>query len=194
MQNIAAVDDFESRQFDATVDFKEKLEVERQNCLIRLRHMEAYCHSPSPPPTPKSELALANDQLGEKHFPGRKVTDKDYHNLAAQYRERDAMPGLHQARMEVHLAKQEREYARFVAERTRGLAQLVAGHNKLETKLDNNCGKEEKALEQSFADKASRLRSRWKIQGLILCAKLERQSGLKYAAPHELSISLPPPS
>lgn len=173
----------------AEVVFRQELEAEKRTCLIRLRHMEAYCHSPSPPTTPQSHSSLADDQF-DRQTRERKVTDKDYHNLAAQYRERDNMDSLHKARIEVMQGRQEKSYNEFVKRKEKELAAMIAKHEQEEAQYIAKCEKEEEAMRQSFKDRGGRLQSRWKLQGLIETSKLEKLTNLPYAPPPDIPLNV----
>ena len=55
-------------------------ENDKQKAMVRLRYMEAYCQNPTPPPT-SVDLTSGRPSIVPA-LPERKVTDKDYHNLA----------------------------------------------------------------------------------------------------------------
>ena len=186
-QNIAAADELESRQLEAEAVFRQELEAEKRACLIRLRHMEAYCHGPSPPTTPRSHTGQPDDPF-ERQLPERIVTDRDYHNLAAQYRERDNMDSLHKSRIEVMQGRQEKAFNAFQKKKEKELADLVASHEQAEARYAATCENDEEAMKQLFRDRGLRLQSRWKLQGLIECAKLEKATSLSYAPPPEISL------
>ena len=148
--------------------------------------MEAYCHTPSPPVTPRSETSGSQEHFDP--FPERKVTDKDFSNLAAQYRERDTMDGLHQAKLEVMHGRQEKVFNAFVKRKEKELATCIANHEKIEAKFSLRCDKEEERMNEAFEERIQRLKLRWKLQGQIQACKLEQRTGLHYAACPEVAI------
>src|ERR1700744_3573744 len=96
LQNERAIEDLEARQLEDEMKMEQEHDLEKRAVMLRLRHMEAYCQNPTPPPTPVDPSGRPSIDLV---LPERKVTDKDYHNLAQQYRERDIMDTLHASKI-----------------------------------------------------------------------------------------------
>ena len=157
----------------------DEFELAKRAILIRLRHMEAYVQNPTPPPTPQTRTsAYSSDELC---LPERKVTDRDYHNLAQQYRERDAMETLHRSKIEVLRGKQNKALEIFVMKMDRELLLLKAEHAKAINATDETHAQEEEGMNDDFNERRQRLEARWRLQSGIERMKLERITGLKHA-------------
>lgn len=98
----------EDRHLSAEVDLHRTLELARQGCETRLRHMEAYCNSP----------------LLIEGMPVRTVTDKDFRGLAQQYHVRDSMESLHNSRINVLRERQAKQVETAIARQEEELAEL----------------------------------------------------------------------
>jgi hypothetical protein len=165
----------------------EDLEIEKRACVIRLRHMEAYCHGPSPPQTPSSDRSSLDSPQG-LNLPYRKVTDKDFNNLAQQYRERDTMENLHRAKIDVLRGRQEKQYSDYIAKKAKEVNNLETDHREGIEKAELNSKAEEELLQMAFADKRVRLERRWRLETRIETAKQEKITGLKFATPPDILI------
>lgn len=158
--------------------------------LIRLRHMEAYCQSPSISPSSSGARNSGTSVSSfEEHEP-RHVTDKDYRTLAATYRERDAMDGLHQSKIEVLRGKQERQLRDFTARKEREVDQIIKVNDGAEVHMEHESRKDLDALQQALDEKKSRLERRWKIASTIEVAKMEAKTGKTFALPDDLKIDV----
>jgi hypothetical protein len=151
---------------------------DKKATMVRLRHMEAYCQSITPPPT--SDMS-SNDKAPEGHGLHRKVTDKDYNNLAQVYRERDAMDMLHSSRINVLRGKQKKAVENFMLKKEREVEALKQQQAIETEKLDQEAGKDESNLKLTFGVKCAQLETRWRLQALIARTKVEKSTGLKYA-------------
>ena len=157
----------------------DEFELAKRAILIRLRHMEAYVQNPTPPPTPQTSTSIRNsDGLT---LPERKVTDRDYHNLAQQYRERDAMETLHRSKIEVLRGKQNKALEIFAAKKDRELLNLKADHAKAIKAMDETHAQEEEGMIDIFNKRRGRLEARWRLQAGVESMKLEQITGLKHA-------------
>lgn len=160
-------------------------EAEKRTVLIRLRYMEAYCQTPSPPPTPLSNLiggtmigSSSNTNILVSHE--RKVTDKDYHNLAQQYRERDAMDTLHASKINVLRGKQKRAVENFIRKRERDIEKLESDQQREFDAIDFEFGRQEADCRTEFDIRRRRLENRWSLQAKIERKKREDATGLKF--------------
>lgn len=174
-RNDQSIADLEFRQLEAEMRLMEDLEAEKRTCVIRLRHMEAYCHSPSPRPTSASDSSSPKSPSARPDLPYRKVTDKDFHNLAQQYRERDAMENLHRSKIEVLWGRQEKQYSDYVARKTREINQMKAEHGEEIEKDDLDARAEEEGLTLALAERRDRLERRWRLQLMIERAKQDKK-------------------
>ena len=157
----------------------DEFELAKRAILVRLRHMEAYVQNPTPPPNPQTSTLARNS--AELNLPKRKVTDRDYHNLAQQYRERDAMETLHRSKIEVLRGKQNKALETFVAKKDRDLLVLKAEHAKAVKATDETHAQEEERMNDEFSEKRRRIEVRWRLQSSVERMKIERITGLKYA-------------
>ena len=154
-------------------------DLEKRAVMLRLRHMEAYCQNPTPPPTPVDPYSgrPSIDSL----LPERKVTEKDYHNLAQQYRERDIMDTLHASKINVLRGKQKKAVERFIQKKEKELETLERDQKKELALVDREFTSEESDIRLVLDKKRARLETRWRTQALIARTKTEIATGLKYA-------------
>ncbi|KAF7507677.1 hypothetical protein GJ744_010230 [Endocarpon pusillum] len=226
MKNEKSITELEFRQLEAEMKLMEDLEAEKRACVIRLKHMEAYCHNPTttsipnppprtpppssrsdpssienlttPPPPPQQEPQLQPqpEPPTQPQAPSppytRTVTEKDLHNLAQQYRERDTMESLHRAKIEVLRGRQEKQYSDFIAKKAREIADLEAEHAGAVGAAEAGFNDEEEALNVALAEKKERLERRWRLETLIEVAKQERSTGLSFATPPEIVVQAEP--
>jgi hypothetical protein len=155
-------------------------ESEKQKAMVRLRYMEAYCRTTMPPPAlsePSTGL-LTSDVL----LPERKVTERDYHNLAQQYRERDTMDNLQASRINVLRGRQKKAVENLIRRREQDLEKLERAQDKELASVDQDHANQEERLRLALGAKRARLEMRWRTQALIERTKAERTTGLKHAA------------
>ncbi|ERF73931.1 hypothetical protein EPUS_05354 [Endocarpon pusillum Z07020] len=225
IKNEKSITDLEFRQLEAEMKLMEDLEAEKRACVIRLKHMEAYCHSPTttsspiPPPRMAPASSPSNrssiEDLATPPSPHqepqaqpqpqpplqpqapsppytRTVTEKDIHNLAQQYRERDTIESLHRAKIEVLRGRQEKQYADFIAKKAREMEDLEAEHAGAVAAAEAEFHDQEEALKMAFAEKKERLERRWRLETLIEVARQERNTGLSFATPPEIVVQPDP--
>lgn len=157
----------------------DEFQLAKRAILIRLRHMEAYVQNPTPPPTPDAGSPTISSD--EQNLPERKVTERDYHNLAQQYRERDAMETLHRSKIEVLRGKQEKALEAFAAKKDRELLLLKAEHAKAVKATEEMQAQEEERMNDEFSERRRRIETRWRLQACVERTKIERITGMKYA-------------
>ncbi|KAI1628772.1 hypothetical protein EDD37DRAFT_644558 [Exophiala viscosa] len=178
-KNDRAIEALEAHQLEEEMKMQKEQELEKRAVLVRLRHMEAYCHNPTPPPT---LCPTSGPPATESAFPQRKVTDKDYHSLAQQYRERDVMDTLHSSKINVLRGKQKKAVERLMARKERELENMEKEQEKEIAAIDQDFAAQEADLRSALSAKRGRLETRWKTQTLIERTRLERATGLKHAA------------
>jgi hypothetical protein len=178
-QNDRSLEDLEARQLEEEMKLQKEHELEKRTVMVRLRHMEAYCQNPSPPPTPVHPASgrLSTDS---SVLPERKVTDKDYHSLAQQYRERDAMDTLHASKINVLRGKQKKAVENLMRKKGRELERLEATQGNELAAVDQDFATQEANLRLALGVKRARLEARWRTQALIERTKMEHATGLKY--------------
>lgn len=163
-------------------------EYDKMATMVRLRHMEAYCQRTTPPPL-LEESPTSKGKSPEIQASRRKVTDKDYHSLAQVYRERDAMDVLHTSKINVLRGKQKRAVEDFALKKEREIEALERQQAKEIETLDQEARREECDLKLALGVKRAQIEARWKLQALVQQTKLEKGTGLKYAAmPDVLAI------
>ena len=156
-----ALASLENRHLSAEVDLNRTLELERQACETRLRHMQAYCN-------PRSTV---------QGMPDRVVTKSDYRQLEQQYHIRNGMENLHTSRINVLREKQGKQTERIVAKQEAELESLESDFEQQNEDLDAKFEEEERQLQQEFAERKKRLVARWNLAELIERRKLELQTG-----------------
>lgn len=164
-------------------------EAEKRTAMTRLKHMEAYCQNPTPPPTPV-DPSSGRPSL-DAALPERKVTDRDYHNLAQQYRERDAMDTLHASKINVLRGKQKKAVENFLCKKEREMEKLEKDQEKELAQIDQEYAAQEDQLRAALESKRVLLEARWQTQALIERTKMERTTGLKYVSLPAITIAAP---
>ena len=154
-------------------------EYDKKATMIRLRHMEAYCRSTTPPTD--EDLSPNKCKIPETQASRRKVTERDYNNLAQVYREREAMDVLHTSKINVLRGKQKRAVENFMLKKEREIEALERSQGKDIEKLDQEARKDETTLMLAFGVKRAQIETRWRLQALVERTKLEKNTGLKYA-------------
>ena len=155
-------------------------DLEKRAVMLRLRHMEAYCQNPTPPPTPVDPYS--GRPSTDTVLPERKVTDKDYHNLAQQYRERDIMDSLHASKVNVLRGKQKKAVENFMHRKEKELETLEREQKKELALIDREITGQETDLRMALDQKRARLESRWRILAFIERTKLEKTTGQEHAS------------
>ena len=162
-RHTEALSTAEHRQLTAEVDLRRNLELDRQACNTKLKHMEAYCNSKARP---------------VNGMPERVVTDKDFRALAQQYHLRNNMDNLHEARINVLREKQAKQLERIVVKQE---AEMEALADKLEIEtndlVENQVVREEADLRRQFLERKYRLVGRWMLAEAIERRKLEIETG-----------------
>ncbi|KIW88703.1 uncharacterized protein Z519_10749 [Cladophialophora bantiana CBS 173.52] len=174
------VEDLEARQLEEEMKMEKEHELEKRAVMLRLRHMEAYCQNPTPPPTPVDQNSRHTSI--DSSFPERKVTEKDYHNLAQQYRERDIMDSLRASKVNVLRGKQKRAVENLIRKKEKEMEVLEREQKKELAVIDRDYSSQEADLRLALAGKRARLECRWRTQALIERTKMEKATGLKYAS------------
>lgn len=182
-RHTEALSTVENRQLTAEVDLCRNLELERQACNTKLKHMEAYCSNKSRP---------------VDGMPPRVVTDRDFRALAQQYHLRNGMDNLHEARINVLREKQAKQLERIAVKQE---AEVEALADKLENEINDMVQyrfvREEADLRRQFKERKNRLVGRWLLAEAIERRKLENETGdvfgplTKIDWPEKLNASRP---
>ncbi|RVX70065.1 hypothetical protein B0A52_06237 [Exophiala mesophila] len=181
-----AVEELEARQLEEEMKIQEEHDLEKRAVLFRLRHMEAYCQNPTPPTTPVD--ATSGRTSVEVPLPERKVTEKDYHNLAQQYRERDAMDTLHKSKINVLRGKQKRAVENLMNRRDLEIEKLERDQQKELAAIDSEYASQEQQLLMALSTRKARLEARWRTQATIQRTRMEKMTGERFAALPDVTV------
>lgn len=163
-QQSDALTSLEHRHLLAEVDLTRTLQLERQGCETRLRHMKAYCNS-------RSSI---------NGMPSRIITKQDRCLLEQQHHVRNGMDNLHAARINVLREKQAKQLER-VAAKHQSMLEAIADEQRMETQnLDDTCENEELQLRREFSERKQRLVARWTLAEAIERRTLENLTGEAY--------------
>ncbi|KAL8673336.1 MAG: hypothetical protein Q9168_002260 [Polycauliona sp. 1 TL-2023] len=165
-RHVEALSSLEHRHLSSEIDLERTLELERQACTTRLKHMQAYC-------SPRSTI---------EGMPSRVVTQQNRRQLDQQYLVRDGMENLHASRINVLREKQAKQLERIVAKQELELEQMDKDLATTLQKLETTCQTETQMLTEEFAERRKRLVSRWSLAEAILRKRLENDTGEAYAA------------
>lgn len=159
---------------------QEEHDLEKRAVLFRLRHMEAYCQNPTPPATPVDPASGRTSV--DAPLPERKVTEKDYHNLAQQYRERDAMDTLHKSKINVLRGKQKKAVESLMDRRDGEIEKLERDQQRELAAIDTEYSTQENQVLIGLSTRRARLEARWRTQAAIERARMEKTTGVRLAA------------
>ena len=165
-RHAEALVSLEHRHLSAEVDLNKALELERQGCETRLKHMQAYCN-------PKSIVA---------GMPTRVVTRRDYHQLEQQYHIRNGMDNLHKSRINVLRERQGKQLERVSAKQEAELEELLNDYRKQVAELESGYHAEEEELRREFGARKKRLMKRWALAEAIERRKIENETEENYGA------------
>ncbi|RMD44699.1 hypothetical protein DV735_g274, partial [Chaetothyriales sp. CBS 134920] len=177
-----AVDDLETRQLEEEMKLQREHELEKQRAMVRLRHMEAYCRSQM---LPAATAGPATD--GGR--PERRVTQKNYHNLAQQYRERDSMDNLHASKVNVLRGKQNKTVENLIRRGRQEIDKIKKGHDRELEAIDKAYVSQKDRLDLILAAKRARLETRWRMKALIIRTQADQRTGLKHSALPDVTTS-----
>lgn len=161
LRHAEALASLEHRHLSAEVDLNRTLQLERQACDTRLKHMQAYCN-------PRSTVV---------GMPNRVVTKNDYRQLEQQYHTRNGMDNLHTSRINVLRERQGKQLERISAKQDAELETLESSFEHQNEDLDAKLLIEEQQLKQEFAERKNRLVTRWSLAEAIERRKLELMIG-----------------
>lgn len=159
-----ALTSLENRHLTAEVELHRTLQLERQACDTRLKHMQAYCN-------PRSTV---------EGMPSRVVSKADYRQLEQQYHIRNGMDNLHTSRINVLRERQGKQLERIMAKQEKELEALESDFERTNQELDVKFRDEESQLQRDLSDRKVRLIARWNISEAIERRRLELQTGDDY--------------
>ncbi|KAH0543798.1 hypothetical protein FGG08_001981 [Glutinoglossum americanum] len=166
----------EDCQVSAEFELRETFEQERRACLIRIRHMEAYCailgntQNLSPPTTTTTTIP----------YPTRTITPSHIFELVQQYNIRDQMPHIHQSRINILRERQAQKFDALVQRQEGEFLKLyVRSLCELE-ELERRARDEEGMFEGVFTRRRERLVKRWGVIEEIERRRLEEGEGVGF--------------
>ena len=165
-RHVKALSTLEHRHLSAEIDLCQTLQLEKQACETRLRHMEAYCN-------PRSKV---------DGMPNRTVTKKDFHQLTQQYHVRNGMDNLHAARINVLREKQGKQLEKVAAKQELEVQTLAEDLQIENANFEARSKAEEDGLQTEFAERKKRLVARWLLAEAIERRKLENETGEIYGS------------
>lgn len=174
------MEDLEARQLEEELKQVKEHEAEKRAIQTRLKHMEAYCQTPSPPTSPTQSEFHRPSVDSTIQLPERQITQQHYENLAQAYHVRDNMDGLHASKINVLRGKQKRALQNFMLKKEREIEQMERERQKDLTSIDSDFNKQEAEIRQEFDMKRAKLEARWKLQALVEKTRMERSTGLNY--------------
>ncbi|KAI4228505.1 MAG: hypothetical protein LQ349_006541 [Xanthoria aureola] len=165
-RHTEALSSLEHRHLSSEIDLERTLELERQACATRLKHMQAYC-------SPRSAV---------EGMPNRIVTQQNYRQLDQQYLVLNGMENLHASRINVLREKQAKQLERIIAKQELEVEQADKELATTMQKLETTCELEMQMLAEEFAERRKRLVARWSLAEAILRKRLEKDTGEAYGA------------
>ncbi|KAH8690566.1 hypothetical protein BGW36DRAFT_306128 [Talaromyces proteolyticus] len=186
-QNSAHTARMEERHLVIEIDQIKEFDKAKRNLQTRIKHMEGYFQTSSPPQSPKlgSELSLDLTRSA------RTVTRRQKEQLAQEYLDRESMDQLHEARIKVLRERQERQLQETSARLEKELENLIAKNADTIADLERDHQSEEQELLQVFDTKKARLRWRWNIEEAILRKQLQDRDAKPYGPLPTISFSSP---
>ncbi|KAL6713462.1 hypothetical protein ACLMJK_008927 [Lecanora helva] len=160
-RHAEALTALENRHLTAEVELNKTLQMERQSCETRLKHMQAYCN-------PRSNV---------QGMPERVVTKADYRQLEQQYHIRNGMDNLHTSRINVLRERQGKQLERIMAKQETETENMEADLERQNQEFEVMLHADEVQLEAEFAERKKRLVSRWELAEVIERKRLELESG-----------------
>lgn len=192
----------EERQLSIEMDQIKEFRKAKRNSQTRIKHMEAYVKTSSPPPSPmssRSESGLfasaadnqPNSGGGSQQQQQRIVTRRQKEQLAQEYLDRDSMDRLHEARIKVLRERQEQQLQETAARLQRDLETLINKNAEAIAELERDHQRAEQEMLRVFDAKKNRLRRRWNIEEAIIRKRLEDQNSVPYGPLPTISFSGP---
>lgn len=158
----------EERQLAVEMEQQREFERAKQNARTRIKHMEGYFNTRSPPSSPSSSGTEALSQP-------RQYTDQQKAQLAQEHHNHRSMDQLHESKVKVLRERQERRLFEASERMDNELDDLVDKHAEGFAELQKQQQQEEAAHQQAFEDQKTKLRHRWNLEEAILRRKFELQ-------------------
>jgi hypothetical protein len=199
----------EERQLSVEMDQMKEFEKTKRNSQTRIKYMEGYVSTSSPPqspllsargsrpqsgyfePTSRRQSLAGYSSDGGSQPQQRMVTRRQKEQLAQEYLDRDSMGRLHEARIKVLRERQEQQLQETTARLERELETLINKNAEAIVELERDHQRAEQEMLSVFDAKKNRLRRRWNIEEAILRTKLEHQHSVPYGPLPIISFSVP---
>ncbi|KAF3397403.1 hypothetical protein DPV78_008168 [Talaromyces pinophilus] len=181
----------EERQLSVEIDQIKEFEKSKRNSQTRIKYMEGYVSTSSPPPSPQLSSSEFESTSNGPQQQLRTVTRRQKEQLAQEYLDRNSMDRLHKARIKVLRERQEQQLQETTTRLERELDALISKNAEAILELERDHQRAEQEMLQVFDAKKTRLRRRWNIEEAIIRKRLEDQTGLPYGPLPIVSFSAP---
>lgn len=161
----------EERQLAVEIEQQREFERAKQNARTRIKHMEGYFNTRSPPSSPSSS---GTESLLPQQQP-RQYTEQQKAQLAQEYHYHRSMDQLHESKIKVLRERQERRLFEASERMDNELDDLIDKHAEGFAELQKQHQHEEAAHLQTFEAKKTKLRHRWNLEEAIHRRRLELQ-------------------
>ncbi|KAI9751888.1 MAG: hypothetical protein M4579_005845 [Chaenotheca gracillima] len=158
------INTLEDRQVFAEMELRKSLKQDQKSCLVRLRHMEAYCKG--------------LNTKGAKT--GRVITERDRQELLQQRNKRNDMDRLHQARINVLRDKQAQQLEALIARQDEEWSCSLERSTKEMEQMEERFEIDEVSFETVFKSRRHRLVKRWARTEEVARKKLETQQQMLF--------------
>ena len=149
LQHPSILTKLEDKHLTAEIDLREAQSQEKRNCLLAIRHMEAYCNGHSPEGITRT------------------VTEQDRKELERQHWQRDHLDLRHEAAINV-LREQQARQVRLCAQKLEAEVAALEQRNREESEaLERALEGELREFEEVFLSRRARLVARWELAAEI---------------------------
>ncbi|KAL3432863.1 hypothetical protein BDV09DRAFT_122459 [Aspergillus tetrazonus] len=183
-KNVADAARMEERQLVVEMEQVREFERAKANSRTRIKYMEGYLSSSSPPDSRSPSLSGS-----DLTTPSRSFTQQHKAQLAQEYHDYESMSQLHAAKIKVLRDRQEIRLQEAIARMDRELDCMTKKHAAELIELQKEHQQEEATILQALNAKKTKLRQKWVLEEAILRKKLEIQDGKPYGPLPPLSFS-----
>ncbi|KAL4873576.1 hypothetical protein BDV12DRAFT_80887 [Aspergillus spectabilis] len=174
----------EERQLAVEMDQVRDFERAKANSRTRIKYMEGYLSSSSPPGSRSPSLSGS-----DLTTPSRNFTHQQKAQLAQEYHDYDSMAQLHTSKIKVLRDRQELRLQEAIDRMDRELEAMIDKHTVGISNLQKEHQQEEATVLEDLKAKKKKLHYRWVLQEAILRKKLENEDGKPYGPLPPLSFS-----
>ncbi|KAL5002463.1 hypothetical protein BDV10DRAFT_121119 [Aspergillus recurvatus] len=183
-KNVADAARMEERQLVAEMEQVREFERAKANSRTRIKYMEGYLSSSSPPDSRSPSLSGSDVTT-----PSRSFTQQHKAQLAQEYHDYESMSELHAAKIKVLRDRQEIRLQEAIARMNRELDCMTKKHAAELIELQKEHQQEEATILHALNAKKTKIRQKWVLEEAILRKKLEIQDGKSYGPLPPLSFS-----